>query len=70
MPKRVSLVDQIRRHAERSDLSRAEICKRTGIDKAALSRFISGERGLSIESLNALAACLGLVVVKTGLSVE
>ncbi len=36
---------------------------RTGIDQAALSRFVHG-KGLSMESLDALAECLGLEITR------
>jgi len=48
--KRVS--DQIRRLVETCGISRYEIAKLTGIDDSALSRFMSGERGLSMKALD------------------
>jgi len=47
----------------RSGLTRYAICKATGIDKASMSRFVRGERGLSYENLDRLADYLGLEVV-------
>lgn len=38
------------------------MCKRSGVNKAALSRFISGERGVSVESAEALAKALGMEI--------
>jgi transcriptional regulator with XRE-family HTH domain len=59
-----SLTDQIREAVKASKLSHYRICKETGIDKASLSKFMSGERqGLSMEALNRLAAVLKLKVV-------
>jgi transcriptional regulator with XRE-family HTH domain len=54
--------DQLRRIIDDCGLSRYEISKRTGIDEAALSRFMSGERGLSMKALDKLGACLSLTV--------
>lgn len=53
----------IRRAIEKSGMSRYEICKATGIDKAGMSRFMSGERGLTTASLDKLAPLLGLRIV-------
>ena len=59
-----TLTDQIREAVKASNLSQYRICKETGIDKASLSKFMSGERsGLSMEALNRLAALLKLKVV-------
>jgi replicative DNA helicase len=44
------------------ELSRYEISKRTDIDEGTLSRFMSGERGLSMKALDRLGACLGLTI--------
>ena len=54
--------DQLRSIIDDCGLSRYEIAKRTGIDAAALSRFMSGERGLSMKALDRLGECLGLTV--------
>lgn len=61
--KQASFIDQVRRAVEESDMSRYAIGKITGIDQAALSRFVYGERGLTMENLDRLAECLGLRVV-------
>ncbi len=54
--------DQLRRIIDDCGLSRYEIAKRTGIDAGTLSRFMSGERGLSMKALDTLGECLGLTV--------
>lgn len=54
---------QIRAAVEASGVSGYRISAETGIDKAALSRFLSGERGLSMESLDLLAGYLELKIV-------
>jgi predicted XRE-type DNA-binding protein len=63
MPKkqqRASLSDELRQAIERSGLSRYSIWQQTGIDQGSLSKFMDGERGLGLESIDKLAALLGL----------
>jgi transcriptional regulator with XRE-family HTH domain len=55
-----SLADQIRRAVDESGLSQYAICKMIDVDKAQMSRFMSGERFLSEASLNRLATALNL----------
>ena len=43
-------------------MSRYRICKEIGIDQGLMSRFMSGQGGLSIKSLDRLAKLLGLIV--------
>ena len=57
-----SFSDQIRRAVDRSGYSRYRIWKEIGIDQAVMSRFMSGQGGLSIQSLDRLAKLLGLTV--------
>lgn len=58
--KRLSLSDELRQAVERSGLSRYSICQQTGIDQGSMSKFLAGERGLGIESIDKLAELLGL----------
>ena len=63
MPKklqRASLSDELRQAIERSGLSRYSIWQQTGIDQGSLSKFMDGERGLGLESIDKLADLLGL----------
>ncbi|HOW69213.1 MAG TPA: hypothetical protein PKY77_01325 [Phycisphaerae bacterium] len=55
--------DQIRELVTGSEYSCYTICKQTGIDKGAMSHFLAGHRGLSLESLDLLADFLDLQVV-------
>ena len=55
--------DQIRSLIESCGISRYEIAKRTGIDQSALTRFMSGERGLSTPALDVLGGVLKLEVI-------
>jgi transcriptional regulator with XRE-family HTH domain len=43
--------------------SLAEVARQTGIDVGNLSRFVRGERGLSVENLDILAEYLNLELV-------
>ena len=54
--------DQIRRAVDRSGFSRYRIWQEIDIDQALMSRFMSGQGGLSIQSLDRLAKLLGLTV--------
>jgi ribosome-binding protein aMBF1 (putative translation factor) len=57
-----SFTDQIRRAVEASGMSHYSICKRIGLDKGVMSRFVNGKGFLAEKSLNNLAAVLGLGV--------
>lgn len=61
---RLSFSEQIREAIQDADETRYAIAKATGIAESALSRFMSGERGLTTETLDKLAEHLGLEVVK------
>jgi predicted XRE-type DNA-binding protein len=63
MPKkkqRLSLSDELRQAIEQSGVSRYSIWQQTGIDQGSLSKFMDGERGLGMESIDKLADLLGL----------
>jgi hypothetical protein len=63
MPKKqqpASLPDELRHAIVRSGLSRYSIWQQTGIDQGSLSKFMDGERGLGLESIDKLADLLGL----------
>jgi transcriptional regulator with XRE-family HTH domain len=60
--KRIRLSDQIRQAVDASGLSRYRISKGLGIAESTMSRFMSGQGGLSMEYLDALADLLGLNV--------
>ena len=63
MPKksnRKPLSEELREAVERSGLSRYSIWQQTGIDQGTLCKFMAGDRGLSIESIDKLAELLGL----------
>lgn len=56
------ILDAICEAIEASDKTRYRIAKDTGISQAHLSRLMSGERGLSIDTLERLADYLGLEI--------
>ena len=58
--KRTKLSDQIRQAIESCGMTRYRIARETGISDATLSRFMSGERGLPMKTLDTLADFLDL----------
>ena len=58
--------EEIREAVRASGLSQYRICKESGLDKAALSRFMRGQVGLSVGNLDKLAAVLDLHIVMRG----
>jgi len=58
-----NLTDQLRAAVAGSGRSLGDLARATGIDKSALSRFINGQRGVSMQALDALGRCLGLQIV-------
>ena len=64
--KRQKVSEQIRRLIDSSGMSRYEIAKQTGIDQSAISRFMTGERGLSMTALDTLGELLDLEVTMHG----
>jgi hypothetical protein len=61
---RVKLSDQIRRAVDASGHSRYRVCKELGIAESTMSRFMSGQGGLSMDYLDALADLLGLNIAR------
>jgi transcriptional regulator with XRE-family HTH domain len=58
--RRVKLSDQIRRAVDASGLSRYRISKELGVAESTMSRFMSGQGGLSMENLDSLTELLDL----------
>ena len=58
--RRIVLSDQIRRAVHNSGFSQYAIGKATDINKATLSRFVTGVRGLPMKTLDKLADFLNL----------
>ena len=61
--KRKQLSEQLRDAILDADVSRYRICKDTGLKQAALSRFVNGIAGLSLESIDIVADYLELDIV-------
>ena len=61
--KHLPLTDQLRQAVLNCGQSQYAICKATGIDKTALFRFVTGERGVSMQVMNTLGEYLGLRIV-------
>jgi transcriptional regulator with XRE-family HTH domain len=57
---RAKFSDEIRRAVDASGLSRYRISKELGIAESTMSRFMSGQGGLSMQYLDALAGLLDL----------
>jgi DNA-binding Xre family transcriptional regulator len=66
MGKRIKLTEQIRRAVADCGITRYRLWQLTGIDEAALSRFVGGQRGLSFESLDTLCDFLQIDIVVNG----
>lgn len=61
--KRERLLDQVRQAVRESGLSHYAVCKAARIDKATMSRFMAGQCGITVRTLDALADVLGLRIV-------
>jgi hypothetical protein len=64
--RRIKLSDQIRNAVANCGQTRYAVSKATGISQATLSRFMAGERGLPMKTLDVLADYLGLNIITTG----
>jgi transcriptional regulator with XRE-family HTH domain len=60
--KRFTFSDELRKAVDASGLSRYRICRELSLAESTLSRFMSGERGLTMKCLDRLAALLDLHV--------
>lgn len=58
--KRLTFEEIVRRAITSSQLTRYQISKQTGVSQAALSRFVNGERSISLDTLEKLRDVLGL----------
>jgi hypothetical protein len=64
--KRPSVSEQVRQAIQTCGLSRYRVSQLTGLDQATLTKFMSGERGLSTTALDTLGELLDLEVVMHG----
>ena len=58
----ITIGDQLRQAIEVANLSRYRISQKTGIPASALCRFMKGESGLSLDSINKLGTLLNLTI--------
>jgi transcriptional regulator with XRE-family HTH domain len=54
--------EQLKRAIRESGMTRYAIAARTGIDQGTLSKFMKGERGLSLSAIDNLMDALGLEI--------
>ena len=59
------LSEQLREAIEKAGVSRYEIAKQTGVSETTLCRFVSGERGISVDAMDAIGQYLGLSIVRS-----
>ena len=57
------MIETIRKAVEASEKTCYRLSKESGISEAALSRLMSGERGLNTDSLEKLADALELEII-------
>ena len=57
------LSQQLRDAIDASGMSRYAICKATGIDQAAMSRFMAGRAGMTLANIDAVFQLLELDVM-------
>jgi transcriptional regulator with XRE-family HTH domain len=62
--KKLSFTNQIRQAVDDADETRYRIAKNTGMSQSMMSRFMTGDRGLSMKALDGLAEYLGLEITK------
>jgi transcriptional regulator with XRE-family HTH domain len=55
-----TLTDQLREAIRQDGRSLSQLGRDTGVDVARLSRFVRGERGLSLDAVDRIAAALRL----------
>ena len=59
-----TLSQQIRQAIVRSGVTRYEIAKATGVSQSTLSKFVLGQRGISIEAMDSVGLFLGLSIAE------
>jgi transcriptional regulator with XRE-family HTH domain len=60
------LIDEIRQAIKESELSLTELGRKTSVSQPQLSRFLSGQRTLTLPAAARLCRFLGLKLVKEG----
>jgi transcriptional regulator with XRE-family HTH domain len=62
MKKAIPFSDEIRAAITHSGLTRYRICKQVGMQESSMTRFLRGRGGLSLETIDRIAALLDLHV--------
>ena len=62
------LIEQLRAAIRDSGLTLVEIARRSTVDQPRLSRFVRGQRSLTLESASLVCRALGLRLIKAGKS--
>jgi transcriptional regulator with XRE-family HTH domain len=60
----MAVSDELRKAVETCGMSRYRIARELGVSESTLSRFMSGERGLTLKTLDKLCEFLGLQLSK------
>jgi plasmid maintenance system antidote protein VapI len=60
---KTTISEAIRAALEDSESSRYAIARECGVSESVLSRFVRGERGLTLDTVDRLAKVLGLTIV-------
>ena len=60
--RRSQVAETLRQVIRDSELSQNEIARRAGIDSGMVSRFVNGERGMTLGTAARVAAVLGLAL--------
>jgi transcriptional regulator with XRE-family HTH domain len=60
MPSKKTIIDQLQRAILKSGETEYAIAKGSGVSQSVLSRFVSGERGISLETASKLCEYLKL----------
>ena len=55
-----TMSDQVREAIKASGLTRYEIAKQSGVTEGALSRFMAGERDMTLRTLERIASLIGV----------
>lgn len=64
MRKKQDMASLIRQTVKRSRMSRRALCRVAGVDCGGFSRFMTGEHGLTLDSVEKLAGPLGLKLIR------
>lgn len=60
----MTFTDIIKKAIQKSDMTSYRIAEESGLSRSALSRFLSGERSLNLESVERLCVVLDLALVE------